>query len=307
MRRMVRALVEDLDVGDVSTLKNPESVAELTLVIAAWKARQQLADDQQMFERFRYFTVQYNGDGAAKVATVTITNPPVNALNERALDELGVVVEHLARRDDVAAIVFTGQGTASFVAGADIRQLLEDIRTIDEARALPNNAHLAFRKIERMTKPCIAAIQGVALGGGLEFALACHFRVAEPTASEPPLVRSEPEPVVAQPSTGESPLSEPTPAGNGEAIARALAASKRAAVRACFESELKQQPTLRGNVLVEFDLAPPDRVIDVRVSDDLERPSFTRCVSDEMHRVRFAALDEELSVAVPYVLSPERK
>lgn len=60
-------------------------------------------------------------------------------------------------------------------------------------------------------------------------------------------------------------------------------------------------------MLVEFDLAPPDRVIDVRVSDDLERPSFTRCVSDEMHRVRFAALDEELSVAVPYVLSPERK
>jgi len=183
MRRMVRALVEDLDVGDVSTLKNPESVAELTQVIAAWKARQQLSDDQQLFERFRYFTVQYNGEGAAKVATVFITNPPVNALNERALDELGVVVEHLARRADVAAVVFTGQGTASFVAGADIRQLLEDIRTIDEARALPNNAHLAFRKIERMTKPCIAAIQGVALGGGLEFALACHFRVAEPTAT----------------------------------------------------------------------------------------------------------------------------
>ena len=93
-----------------------------------------------------------------------------------------MVVEHLSRRDDVAAVVFTGQGTASFVAGADIRQLLEDIRTLDEARALPNNAHLAFRKIERMNKPCIAAIQGVALGGGMEFALACHYRIAEPTA-----------------------------------------------------------------------------------------------------------------------------
>ncbi len=106
----------------------------------------------------------------------------MNALNERALDELTVVVEHLSRRDDVAAVVFTGQGTASFVAGADIRQLLEDIRTLDEARALPNNAHLAFRKIERMGKPCIAAIQGVALGGGMEFALACHYRITEPTA-----------------------------------------------------------------------------------------------------------------------------
>ena len=186
MRRMVRALVEGTDVGDASTLKNPEAIGELQRVIGDWKRKQQLADDQQMFERHRYFTVQYNAvatvQGAQRVATVTVTNPPVNALNERALDELTVVVEHLSRRDDVVAVVFTGQGTASFVAGADIRQLLEDIHTLDEARALPNNAHLAFRKIERMGKPCIAAIQGVALGGGMEFALACHWRIAEPTA-----------------------------------------------------------------------------------------------------------------------------
>jgi acrylyl-CoA reductase (NADPH) / 3-hydroxypropionyl-CoA dehydratase / 3-hydroxypropionyl-CoA synthetase len=185
MRRMVRALVEDAEVGDASTLKNPESIVELRRVIGEWKRRQQLADEQQMFERHRYFTVQYNASapqGVQRVATVTVTNPPVNALNERALDELTVVVEHLSRRDDVAAVVFTGQGTASFVAGADIRQLLEDIHTLDEARALPNNAHLAFRKIERMGKPCIAAIQGVALGGGMEFALACHWRIAEPSA-----------------------------------------------------------------------------------------------------------------------------
>jgi len=193
MRRMVRALVEDTadaDLGDTSTLKNPESIVEMRRVIGEWKRKQQLADDQQMFERHRYFTVQYNAvpsaattaQGGQRVATVTVTNPPVNALNERALDELTVVVEHLSRRDDVVAVVFTGQGTASFVAGADIRQLLEDIHTLDEARALPNNAHLAFRKIERMGKPCIAAIQGVALGGGMEFALACHWRIAEPTA-----------------------------------------------------------------------------------------------------------------------------
>jgi acrylyl-CoA reductase (NADPH)/3-hydroxypropionyl-CoA dehydratase/3-hydroxypropionyl-CoA synthetase len=185
VRRMVRALVEDAegaDLGDMSTLKNPESITELRRVIGDWKRKQQLADEQQMFERHRYFTVQYNNvhtaQGTQRVATVTVTNPPVNALNERALDELTVVVEHLGRRDDVAAVVFTGQGTASFVAGADIRQLLEDIRTVEEARALPNNAHLAFRKIERMGKPCIAAIQGVALGGGLEFALACHFTIS---------------------------------------------------------------------------------------------------------------------------------
>ena len=106
----------------------------------------------------------------------------MNALNERALDELNIVIDHLARRDDVKVIIFTGAGTSAFVAGADIRQLLEDIHTLDEALPLPNNAHLAFRKIESLNKPAIAAINGVALGGGMEFAMACHIRVAEPMA-----------------------------------------------------------------------------------------------------------------------------
>jgi len=194
MRRMVRALVEGAPVGDASTLKNPEAIDELSAVIGAWKARQRVSEEQRIFEHYRYFRVQYNelrgagagaGTGAAtaRIATVTVTNPPVNALNERALDELLTVVEHLGRRADVKAVIFTGDGTSSFVAGADIRQLLEEVSTIDQALPLPNNAHLAFRKIERMAKPCIAAVNGVTLGGGLEFALACHYRVAEPTAS----------------------------------------------------------------------------------------------------------------------------
>ena len=181
VRRMVRALVEGSDVGDMSTLRNPESIGELKTAIDEWQRRQKLSDDQQLFERYRYFRVQYNTLArGAKVATVYVTNPPANALNERALDELNIVVDHLARRDDVKAIVFTGDGTSSFVAGADIRQLLDEIHTLDQARVLPNNAQLAFRRIERMNKPCIAAIQGVALGGGMEFALACHYRIAEP-------------------------------------------------------------------------------------------------------------------------------
>ena len=183
MRRMVRALVEGQDVGDTSTLRNPESIDELRRAIAAWQARQKVADEQQLFEDFRYFRIHYHAVGSARVALVTVTNPPVNALNERALDELNIVVDHVARRDDVKAVVFTGQGTAAFVAGADIRQLLEDVHTLEEALPLPNNAHLAFRKLEAMNKPAIAAINGVALGGGMEFAMACHVRVAEPLAT----------------------------------------------------------------------------------------------------------------------------
>ena len=181
VRRMVRALVEGSDVGDMSTLRNPESIAELTAAIDEWQRRQKLSEEQQLFERYRYFRVQYNTLArGATVATVYVTNPPVNALNERALDELNIVVDHLARRDDVKAVIFTGDGTSSFVAGADIRQFLDEIHTLDQARVLPNNAQLAFRLIEQMNKPCIAAIQGVALGGGMEFALACHYRIAEP-------------------------------------------------------------------------------------------------------------------------------
>jgi acrylyl-CoA reductase (NADPH)/3-hydroxypropionyl-CoA dehydratase/3-hydroxypropionyl-CoA synthetase len=180
MRRMVRALVEGGDVGDATTLRNPESLDELKKVIGDWQRRQSLSEDQAIFDRYRYFRIQYNEVAPGqKVATVFITNPPVNALNERAIDELVIVVEHLSRRDDVVAVVFTGDGTASFVAGADIRQFLDEIHTIEEARVLPNNAQLAFAKIESMGKPCVAAIQGVALGGGMEFALACHWRVAE--------------------------------------------------------------------------------------------------------------------------------
>ena len=183
VRRMVRALVEDGDLGDVSTLRNPASLTALKTAIDSWQRKQKLSEEQQLFERYRYFRIQYNTVAPGKkVATVFVTNPPVNALNERALDELNIVVDHLARRDDVVAVVFTGDGTASFVAGADIRQFLDEIHTVDEARVLPNNAQLAFNKIEAMDKPCIAAIQGVALGGGMEFALACHYRIAEPTA-----------------------------------------------------------------------------------------------------------------------------
>ncbi len=181
MRRMVRAIVDDAPLGDLTTLKNPEAIDAIRDAVDAWRRRQNLADEQQIFERYRYFKIQYNTLAPGqRVATVIVTNPPVNALNERALDELNIVVDHLARKADVAAVVFTGEGAASFVAGADIRQFLDEIHTLEAARALPNNAHLAFKKIEAMDKPCVAAIQGVALGGGMEFAAACHARVAEP-------------------------------------------------------------------------------------------------------------------------------
>ncbi|MEM9840779.1 MAG: AMP-binding protein, partial [Pseudomonadota bacterium] len=111
MRRMVRALVEGSDVGDASALKNPESLEELERAIGTWRKKQTSAESQAIFERYRFFRIQYNKLGdAGLAATVFVSNPPVNALNERALDELNIIVDHLERRSDVKAIVFTGSG-----------------------------------------------------------------------------------------------------------------------------------------------------------------------------------------------------
>lgn len=117
----------------------------------------------------------------------------------------------------------------------------------------------------------------------------------------PPLVETEPAPVEAV-----------APAlafddGNGESIARAIARAKRAAVQDCFERELKRSPDLRGNVTVELELSPPNRVGAVRVSDDLNRPELTRCVTATMQKLQFSGLNEEVSVQLPYALSPAPK
>jgi hypothetical protein len=145
-------------------------------------------------------------------------------------------------------------------------------------------------------------------------AQAAASEVSAPAADEAPSRLAESELVPPEPPPAELPddvderpagrASRPEDDGNGAAIARAIADAKRAAVRECFERELKQQPKLAGTVVVELELAAPDRVEALRVSDDLERPAFTRCVTAAMQTVRFAALDEDVSVRVPYALSP---
>ncbi|MFQ3582868.1 AMP-binding protein [Chloracidobacterium validum] len=188
MRRFLKSLLFNEPLGDTTTLRNPEVLDEIAAKIKAWREKTRLREESRVFETYRYVRVQYfdivppgDGQAAQRIALATITNPPVNALNERALDELITVIEHLERRDDVKVVIFTGEGTRSFVAGADVKQLL-DFKTVAEASPLPNNAHLAFDKIERMRKPVIAAVNGVALGGGNEFQMACHYTVSEPTA-----------------------------------------------------------------------------------------------------------------------------
>src|SRR6185503_10876089 len=118
-------------------------------------------------------------DGA--VAIVTINRPNVlNALNTVTVDELRRVMLDFRQDESVRAIVVTGAGEKSFVAGADINELAVQTPTGGREHALTGQ-HV-FDVIENMGKPVIAAINGYALGGGCELAMACTLRIAADTA-----------------------------------------------------------------------------------------------------------------------------
>jgi enoyl-CoA hydratase len=116
-----------------------------------------------------------------RVACLTINRPAVlNALNTQTLDELRRAVLALKLDDGVRAIIITGSGDRSFVAGADIKELAQQTPISGREHALAGQHVLDL--IENLGKPVIAAINGFALGGGCELAMACTLRIAADTA-----------------------------------------------------------------------------------------------------------------------------
>lgn len=117
-----------------------------------------------------------------KTAIITIHRPEsLNALNRQTLREISEAISDIEKNDSVRVIIITGSGEKSFVAGADIKEFADyDTREATEMSRMGQAT--VFDKIENLNKPVIAAINGFALGGGLELALACHIRYASENA-----------------------------------------------------------------------------------------------------------------------------
>ncbi|MCW9707741.1 enoyl-CoA hydratase/isomerase family protein [Fodinibius salsisoli] len=111
------------------------------------------------------------------IATVTINRPKkLNALNTQVLEELSDVFTTIQNDESVLAVIVTGTGDKAFVAGADIKEL----RALDSpsGKEKSRKGQQVFQQLEDLRKPVVAAVNGYALGGGAELAMACHLRVA---------------------------------------------------------------------------------------------------------------------------------
>jgi len=119
---------------------------------------------------------------ANNVRVLTINRPDqLNALNRATIDELDRALTEAEADKNVRVLIITGSGAKAFVAGADIKEFANF--SIPEGKSLAADGHTKlFTHVERMNKPVIAAVNGFALGGGLELAMSCHLRVASDNA-----------------------------------------------------------------------------------------------------------------------------
>lgn len=127
-----------------------------------------------------YQNILVGREGA--ICTITINRPDqLNALNSATIAELSEALQEANADRSLRAIILTGSGAKAFVAGADIKEFAN--YSVEEGQLLSKKGHdTLFTLLEELSTPCVAAINGFALGGGLELALSCHIRIASSNA-----------------------------------------------------------------------------------------------------------------------------
>jgi enoyl-CoA hydratase len=141
-----------------------------------WNAKEinNIKNKQNGGKVMEYSNLIFEKEG--KIAVLKINRPKaMNALNTETLCQLSSITDEISRDDEIKALIITGEGKA-FIAGADIAEMKD--KTPEEARVFAELGMSVFRKIELMEKPVIAAVNGFALGGGCELAMACDIRIA---------------------------------------------------------------------------------------------------------------------------------
>ena len=226
LRRIIIDLIYGKFDSDKSGVINPVSVDKLAEKVNKWKTQQNrtisnLMVRNERFVRAEYYSVDIDSGKQAYLVTIIIDAAPVNALSNEVLDDLIKIFGDLEQDTTVKAIVIGSKNPKCFVAGADIQQMFKQIKDRETARTFATKGHVLFSRIEQMKKPVIAAISGLALGGGCELAMSCHYRVADRSA------------ILAQPEIN---LFIPPGFGGTQRVPRVLVSNNKSLERALNES-----------------------------------------------------------------------
>lgn len=126
------------------------------------------------------------GEQVDRIAIITLSRPPMNPISTRMIEEIGIALDGIENDTEARAVIITGAGEKAFCAGADIGEFGQAFAE-GSIRELVMTRHRMFTRIERFSRPVIAAINGYALGGGCELAMSCHFRLmaGEATIGQP--------------------------------------------------------------------------------------------------------------------------
>jgi enoyl-CoA hydratase/3-hydroxyacyl-CoA dehydrogenase len=167
-------MMNDVGISDAYSYVN--AIAEKSK--GTFQVPEILEKQKDLNEPWDLKTIRLTKEG--KTALITMNRPEaLNALNSKVLSDLSKIISDVEKDDNISVVIITGEGKA-FVAGADIKEMME--KNPIEAREFTYLGQAVFKDIENLSKPVIAAVNGVALGGGCELALACDIILASEKA-----------------------------------------------------------------------------------------------------------------------------